>query len=73
MAAGLDALPTAHQTGDALEQGNQGVVEDGDHDQRGNDQAGQDSAELRRPLTLLVLAEERDGFSNLGYDSSFQK
>jgi len=55
--AGRHILPAAHQAGDALEQGDQGVPEDGDHDQHGNDQADQDNNEFRIDKTVKELIQ----------------
>jgi hypothetical protein len=49
---GREVLPAAHQAGNTLEQRDQGVPEDGDHDQHGDDQAGQDGAEFRLDKTI---------------------
>jgi hypothetical protein len=51
-------LPACHQGSHPLEQCDQGLPEDGEHQQHGHDQAGQDGAELRGPLPLLASAEE---------------
>jgi hypothetical protein len=61
-AAGFGVLAAAHQAGDALEQGDQGVTEDGDHDQHGHDQAGQDGAEFRRALPPFAGAGKREWY-----------